>query len=274
MITDTPLAAGHSWEPAIMAYYKMHLMTIAKDLYKSKSDVFDESIWKLIRNSIVTKRSGLLLHPTLPFLCYSPDCSSWCYVANCYIFAEFKLLFTHLTRTFDEIASFYMTGGTNDSGTVLKLNDFCLAPVYAVNTVTNEQEWSKDDTGHFKWQLNKNHPYWWQCVAAMNIGDRDAIDFVAITGSERNGVFVQRLYRSDFVSEWKQGEMIAEWIWCNQVLQHLTSPLQSGKLRQPLATLVEFKKEIENPGAFSAALTWAKITTCSEQINKKPITIR
>ena len=155
----------------------------------------------------------------------------------------------------------------------MKLKDFSLAPVYGVNNITKEQEWCKDADGHFKWELNREHPYWWQCVSGMNIGDRTAIDFVAITGSGSNGVFIQRLYRSDFVSEWDRGAIIAEWIFCNQIVQHLASPLHSGNLRKPLVTLEEFKKEIANPGSFPAALSWAKISECSEKI-KNPQSIR
>lgn len=275
MITDNPIGAGHAWEPVALAYYKIHLLNIAKEKHTAESPGgVNDATWKLICDSIETRRSGLLLHPSLPFLSYSPDASAWCYVADSYIVAEFKFLWTHRTRSFHEIALFYLNKGTNDSGTVLKMQDFCLAPVYAVNPVTKQQEWAKDMNGNYIWQMNHNHQYFWQCIAGMNIGDRQSIDFVAITGSPGlTGVFIQRLHRSDFVLEWNHGALIAEWLWCNQVIQHLTSPLESGNLRKPLASLEEFKKEIAQPGSFPNALTWKKITEFSEQI-KRTLTIR
>ena len=73
MITDNPIGAGHAWEPVALAYYKIHLLNIAKEKYTAESPGgVNDATWKLICDSIETRRSGLLLHPSLPFLSYSP----------------------------------------------------------------------------------------------------------------------------------------------------------------------------------------------------------
>ena len=259
LTTDNPLKAGHAWEPVAGAYHKIHLIGLAKEAFEASPD-YDKKHWPQVLNSVHVQNCGLLIHKKLNFLCYSPDRSAYCVKEGKLIFAEFKLLFKYLGLSLDEIAEQFIESMQATPGpTKTLLRKFCLQPVYSTDAdSTGTQCWLKDVNGHYKWRLNRNHAYFYQCLAGVNIGDRDCIDFVAITGSSTHGVFVERIYRSDFAVEWKKTEMLAEYYFCNQILQHLTKPLQDDNIRPAVVSFEQFTTEHANIGS-NEALTWEKL---------------
>jgi len=255
--TDNPLQAGHAWEPVAGAHHKTYLMALAKETHQASPN-YDKSLWPQVMNSIHVQNCGLLIHEKFNFLCYSPDRSAYCVKEGKLIFAEFKLLFKYLGYTLDEIADQFIEGMEKNPGpTKTLLGKFCLQPVYYVDQA-GTQRWLKNLSGHYEWIVNRNHAYFYQCIAGLNIGNRDVIDFVAITGASTNGVFIERIYRSEFVTEWKKTELFAEYLFCNQILQHLTKPLSNGTIRPAVASFEQFTIEKAVIGS-NDALTWDKL---------------
>ena len=258
LTTDTPLRAGLAWEPAAGVAHKTYLIALAKKAFEASPD-YDKQLWPTVMSNIRVQNCGLLIHKKFNFLCYSPDRSAYCVKESKLIFAEFKLLYKYLGYTLDEVATQFMESmETNPGPTKTLLRNFCLQPVYSTDAGSTPQRWLKDDDGHYRWQVNRNHAYFYQCLAGVNIGDRDCIDFVAITGSSTNGVFIERIYRSDFIMEWKKTEAFAEYLFCNQILQHLTNPLEDDKVRPPVASFEQFTIEKTVMGT-NEALTWDKL---------------